>query len=186
MSTSIATVRTELLNPIGNWLDVPGRSNHFRGRWKIINRRNFSVNRIVATGSSIMTPCVAAESSQGLQRLPFKPERYNYWTWRGYIMHYVEQGEGFPVVLIHGFASSSFHWRYNLPELAKRYKVYALDLLGFGWSEKAKIDYDALIWRDQVVDFLKEVVKQPTVLVGNSLGGFTALLAAAPQPETNL
>ncbi|PHT56601.1 hypothetical protein CQW23_05087 [Capsicum baccatum] len=148
MSTSIATARTELLNPIGNWLDVPGRSNHFRGRWKIINRRNFSVNRIVATGSSIMTPCVAAESSQV------------------------------------GLFTSNL--RYNLPELAKRYKVYALDLLGFGWSEKAKIDYDALIWRDQVVDFLKEVVKQPAVLVGNSLGGFTALLAAAPQPETNL
>ncbi|KAK6125680.1 hypothetical protein DH2020_040572 [Rehmannia glutinosa] len=45
--------------------------------------------------------------------------------------------------------------------------VYALDLLGFGWSEKALIEYDALVWRDQVVDFVKEIVKEPTVLVGN-------------------
>lgn len=57
--------------------------------------------------------------------------------------------------------------RYNIPELAKKYKVYALDLLGFGWSEKALIEYDALVWRDQVVDFMKQIVKEPAVLVGN-------------------
>lgn len=58
-------------------------------------------------------------------------------------------------------------FRYNIPELAKSYKVYALDLIGFGWSEKALIEYDALVWRDQVVDFVKEIVKEPAVLVGN-------------------
>lgn len=51
--------------------------------------------------------------------------------------------------------------------MAKHYKVYALDLLGFGWSEKALIDYDALVWRDQVIDFMKEIVKEPAILVGN-------------------
>ncbi|KAL4199171.1 hypothetical protein AMTRI_Chr03g143560 [Amborella trichopoda] len=76
-----------------------------------------------------------------------------------------------------------FGSRYNIPELAKRYKVYAVDLLGFGWSEKAIIEYDATIWRDQVADFLKEIVKEPAVLVGNSLGGFTALMTAAEVPE---
>lgn len=57
--------------------------------------------------------------------------------------------------------------RYNIPELAKKHKVFALDLLGFGWSEKAIIEYDAMVWRDQVVDFLKEIVREPAVLVGN-------------------
>lgn len=57
--------------------------------------------------------------------------------------------------------------RYNIPELAKSHKVYALDLLGFGWSDKALVEYDAMIWRDQVTDFLKEIVKEPAVLVGN-------------------
>jgi len=51
--------------------------------------------------------------------------------------------------------------------LAKKHKVYALDLLGFGWSDKALINYDAMVWRDQVVDFVKEIVKEPAVLVGN-------------------
>ena len=57
--------------------------------------------------------------------------------------------------------------RYNIPELAKKYKVYAIDLLGFGWSDKALIEYDAMVWRDEVVDFLKEIVKEPAVVVGN-------------------
>ncbi|KAK4368067.1 hypothetical protein RND71_011859 [Anisodus tanguticus] len=47
--------------------------------------------------------------------------------------------------------------------------VVAESSQGFGWSEKARIDYDALIWRDQIVDFLKEIVKQPAVLVENRL-----------------
>ncbi|XP_060195385.1 pheophytinase, chloroplastic-like [Lycium barbarum] len=70
--------------------------------------KNFAANRIVSSGTPVMTPSVVAESSQGLQQLPFKPD--NYWAWRGYKIHYVEEGEGFPIVLIHGFASSSFHW----------------------------------------------------------------------------
>ncbi|KAF4355621.1 hypothetical protein F8388_013038, partial [Cannabis sativa] len=66
---------------------------------------------------------------------------YNFWTWKGRKIHYVVQGEGSPVVLIHGFGASAYHWRYYIPELAKKHKVYAIDLLGFGWSEKAIIEY---------------------------------------------
>lgn len=60
--------------------------------------------------------------------------------------------------------------RYNIPELAKKRRVYALDLLGFGWSEKALIDYSPALWRQQVSDFVNEVVGQPSVLVGNRSG----------------
>lgn len=148
-----------------------------------LNRRMFAFKGIVAAGASVVAPSVATESSQGLERLPFKPDGYNFWTWRGRKIHYVVEGEGFPIVLIHGFGASAFHWRYNIPELAKKYKVYALDLLGFGWSEKAIIEYDALVWKDQVVDFVKEIVKGPAILVGNSLGGFTALMSAAELSE---
>ncbi|KAH9292963.1 hypothetical protein KI387_041850, partial [Taxus chinensis] len=61
----------------------------------------------------------------------------------------------------------SIQSRYNIPQLAKKFKVYAVDLLGFGWSEKAIIDYSAFVWRNQVSDFLKEIVKEPAILVGN-------------------
>ncbi|PKI42551.1 hypothetical protein CRG98_037069 [Punica granatum] len=180
-----STRPTEFLSPAAHRFIVPTSSVHEpRGKCQL-GRRGFTFKGIVASGvtvagggSSVMT-----EPAKGVDRLPFKPEGYNFWTWRGHKIHYVVQGEGFPIVLIHGFGASAFHWRYNIPELAKRYKVYAIDLLGFGWSEKAIIEYDAMIWKDQVLDFLKEIVREPAVLVGNSLGGFTALVSAAALPE---
>lgn len=132
---------------------------------------------------SVFCSLVSVDPVRGMERLAFKPEGYKFWTWKGRKIHYVEEGNGLPVVLIHGFGASAFHWRYNIPELAKKYKVYAIDLLGFGWSEKAIIEYDATVWRDQVTDFIKEVVKEPAILVGNSLGGFTALFTAAELPQ---
>lgn len=51
-------------------------------------------------------------ASIGLERLPFKPEGYNFWTWQGRKIHYVVEGEGLPIVLVHGFGASAFHWRY--------------------------------------------------------------------------
>lgn len=181
MSTSSVsvpyTVRTELFR--SNRFIAPLRFQNYRSKCKL-SRRDVIFKGIVAAGASVMDSTVAFEpKGQGLEKLPFKPEGYNYWMWQGRKIHYVVEGEGLPIVLIHGFGASAFHWRYNIPELAKKYKVYALDLLGFGWSEKALIEYDALVWRDQVVDFMKEIVKEPAVLVGNSLGGFTALVSAA-------
>lgn len=52
------------------------------------------------------------DGSLGSERLAFKPEGYNFWEWRGHKIHYVVQGEGLPLVLIHGFGASVFHWRY--------------------------------------------------------------------------
>ena len=91
-----------------------------------------------------------------------------------------------PLLLIHGFGASVFHWRYNIPELAKDYHVFAIDMLGFGLSEKKVMDYNAELWRDQTIAFIKEVIqprsnKVPCVVAGNSLGGFTALYSAAAE-----
>ncbi|GAB2231819.1 hypothetical protein Droror1_Dr00010834 [Drosera rotundifolia] len=157
---------------------LSGSNQQTRSRLKM-GRRSLGMKGCVAVGVSGLGSSVAAQPVQGLERLAFKPDGYNFWKWKGHNIHYLVQGEGPAIVLIHGFGASVFHWRYNIPELSKRYKVYALDLLGFGWSEKAILDYDAMVWRDQVVDFLKEVVKEPTILVGNSLGGFTALASAS-------
>ncbi|CAN6563186.1 unnamed protein product [Malus baccata var. baccata] len=114
-----------------------------------VSRMGFAFTGVAAVGLPVMGFSLAAQPVQGVERLEFKPEGCNFWTWRGHKIHYVVQGEGPPVVLIiHGFGASAFHWR-----VGQKYKVYAIDLLGFGWSEKALVDYDALVWRDQVVDF---------------------------------
>ncbi|KAL3682649.1 hypothetical protein R1sor_000671 [Riccia sorocarpa] len=136
-----------------------------------------------ATADALEAEAGSATKSD-LEALPFKPDGYNFWKWRDHKVHYVVQGEGRPIVLIHGFGASVYHWRYNIPELAKSgFKVYAMDLMGFGWTEKALVDYDTVLWRDQVADFVTEVVGEPAVLVGNSIGGLTVLLTAATRPD---
>lgn len=62
------------------------------------------------------------------------------------------------MVLIHGFGASVYHWRYNIPALAKNHRVFAMDMLGFGWSEKPVLEYSGCaIWANQLQDFIKEV-----------------------------
>jgi pimeloyl-ACP methyl ester carboxylesterase len=55
---------------------------------------------------------------------------------RSYTIAYKTAGCGSPVLLVHGFGLSSFHYRRNIPEIAQNHKVYAIDLLGFGDSSK--------------------------------------------------
>lgn len=114
-------------------------------------------------------------------RLPWIQDGYNTWKWRGNDINYIEMGDSSKpaLVLIHGFGASSYHWRYNIPVLARDYHVFAFCKLGFGLSSKPIQDYTADVWRDQTVDFLKEIVQKPATLAGNSLGGFSALYAAA-------
>ncbi|WP_052039744.1 MULTISPECIES: alpha/beta fold hydrolase [Prochlorococcus] len=82
------------------------------------------------------------------------------------------------VLLIHGFGASTDHWRHNLPVISTFCEVHAIDLLGFGRSSKpAGLEYGGPLWKDQVSAYVKEKIGRPTVLVGNSLGGYAALAA---------
>ena len=91
-----------------------------------------------------------------------------------------EQSDRPPLLLVHGFGASTDHWRHNIPALAEHYQVHAIDLLGFGRSAKpADLAYGGALWRDQLCAYVQERIGRPTVLVGNSLGGYAALAAGA-------
>jgi pimeloyl-ACP methyl ester carboxylesterase len=129
-----------------------------------------------------LDPLADFDYKSGEQKLPWIETGYKTWKWKDqYNINYIELGDKSKpaIVLIHGFGASSFHYRYNLPELANDFHVFAFCKLGFGLSDKPIIDYSAEVWRDQAKDFLKEVVQKPAVLAGNSLGGFTSLYTAA-------
>ena len=69
------------------------------------------------------------------------------WIWNGHKVQYAVQGVGRPLLLIHGFGASIGHWRKNIPALAEGgYRVFALDLLGFGGSDKAPLNYTLELW----------------------------------------
>ncbi|ACK66277.1 alpha/beta hydrolase fold protein [Rippkaea orientalis PCC 8801] len=106
------------------------------------------------------------------------------WTWQGHRINYTVKGTGQPILLIHGFGASIGHWRKNIPILAENgYRVYALDLLGFGGSAKPPLEYTLELWCEQIKDFWQVHVDQPAVFVGNSIGGLLSLMMMATYPE---
>ncbi|UKO97271.1 alpha/beta fold hydrolase [Nostoc sp. UHCC 0870] len=111
-----------------------------------------------------------------------------YWQWRGHQIYYVRAGEKQPhrppLLLVHGFGASTDHWRKNITGLCTEFEVFAIDLLGFGRSAKAKLEYGGDLWRDQLHDFISEVIGQKAILAGNSLGGYACLCVAAQRPDS--
>ncbi len=111
-----------------------------------------------------------------------------FWPWRGWrIRYWFHPGPANatvpPLLLIHGFGANLNQWRHNLPALSQVAPVYALDLLGFGDSEKAATLYGAELWATQVTDFIQQVIGQPLALVGHSLGALVALTATHHRPD---
>lgn len=121
-------------------------------------------------------------------KLPWIQEGYQTWKWRDHEINYIEMGDKSKpaLVLIHGFGASAYHWRYNIPQLARDYHVFAFCKLGLGLSSKPVQDYSAELWRDQTADFLSEIVQKPATLAGNSIGGLTSLYAAATEEVKHL
>lgn len=111
------------------------------------------------------------------------------WVWRGWQTRYTyirptyTQPQSIPLILLHGFGTSIGHWRQNLEVLGEDHTVYALDMLGFGASEKALVKYSVDLWVEQIYDFWRTFIRQPVVLVGNSIGSLVTLAAAAAHPE---
>jgi pimeloyl-ACP methyl ester carboxylesterase len=111
------------------------------------------------------------------------------WIWRGWQTRYTylrptnPNHKSTPLMLLHGFGASIGHWRQNLAVIGERHTVYALDMLGFGASEKASVSYKVDLWVEQVYDFWLTFIRQPMVLVGNSIGSMVSLAAAAKHPD---
>ncbi len=112
------------------------------------------------------------------------------WVWRGWQTRYsylkakTDSGNSqLSIIFIHGFGASIEHWRHNLPAMAERYSVYALDLLGFGASRKADIDYSAALWTEQVHAFWQTFIGTPAILVGNSIGSLVCLNTSVTYPK---
>lgn len=113
------------------------------------------------------------------------------WQWQGFDIGYQYAGEANTnapaLVLIHGFGASSIHWRKNTPVLAKDYRVYAIDLIGYGKSAKPTpgqpLDYTFETWGQQVLDFCEQVVGESAFLIANSIGCVVAMQAAVMKPE---
>ena len=116
------------------------------------------------------------------------------WYFKDLRVHYRVTGEKTnpPIVLIHGFGASSDHWRNNAEIFAAAgFRIYGIDLIGFGKSEqnlKGKINHlDNQFWSNQLAYFLDEIAgikeNRKVILIGNSLGALTAITTLSQRPE---
>lgn len=109
------------------------------------------------------------------------------YPWKYGDMFYEVKGsrEAKPLVLVHGFGpgASSYEWRKNIEALSAQYRVYALDLLGFGLSDRPAIDYDAELYTDLLNDFIREVVGKPAIVVAHGLTSAYVIAAAYRRPQ---
>lgn len=97
---------------------------------------------------------------------------------------YAEMGHGDrTIVLIHGLGSYMPVWKNNAPELATDYRVIAIDLPGYGKSDKPKATYTMKYFARQVRGLLDELGVDKPVLVGHSMGGQVAMTYALLYPE---
>ncbi len=90
-----------------------------------------------------------------------------------------------PLLLIHGFGpgASSYQWRKNADALSEQFRVYTLDLLGFGLSDRPGIDYTAETFTDLISDFLKEAIGKPAVVVAHGLTCAYVIADAYRRPQ---
>ncbi len=98
---------------------------------------------------------------------------------------YVHQGSGgIPILLVHGFDSSILEFRRLLPLLARKNETWAMDLLGFGFTDRQPdIAYSPVAIKTHLYFFWKTLINQPVILVGASMGGAAAIDFALTYPQ---
>ena len=102
---------------------------------------------------------------------------------KGTPVRYCEIGSGPPLVFVHGLSGAWQNWLENIPHFARRHRVIALDLPGFGASPMPDWDPSIRAYGRLVGDFCDELGVERCDLVGNSMGGFISAEVAISDPE---
>jgi len=99
-------------------------------------------------------------------------------------IHYIDQGHGPAVVLVHGFGGHTFSFRHAIPALASDHRVVAVDLMGFGYSERpANADYSLTAQATRVLRLMDALGIDSAVALGHSMGGEVVMRMAALAPK---
>jgi pimeloyl-ACP methyl ester carboxylesterase len=120
----------------------------------------------------------------GCARVPAPPGNLdNSWgerrvfDYQGIKINYYEAGQGPPVILLHGFGACTYTWRFLAPALVQDHRVFALDLKGYGLSDKPDdAKYAVADQADMVTAFIKANDLRDLTIIGHSMGGGVALM----------
>jgi pimeloyl-ACP methyl ester carboxylesterase len=101
----------------------------------------------------------------------------------GGLVHYEAFGRGKPVLFLHGWLGSWRYWMPTMEAISDRYRTYALDLWGFGDSDKSKPRYEVSDYVALVNNFIDNMGIREAPIIGHSLGAMVALEYAARYPD---
>jgi pimeloyl-ACP methyl ester carboxylesterase len=118
-------------------------------------------------------------SSQAVQTLP----PHQTVVVHGQKIAYYEAGKGSVVILIHGLGADSRHWAANIDPLSRNFHVFALDMIGYGQSDKPLMFYTVGTFAYYLHGFLQALKIPRASLAGHSLGGWVALDFAIRHPQ---
>ncbi|MDE2059597.1 MAG: alpha/beta hydrolase [candidate division NC10 bacterium] len=96
---------------------------------------------------------------------------------------YVVTGDGPPLLLLHGLGGEIWMWERQVAALSKRYRLYIPDLLGYGYSDRPKVDYTPSFFIDMIKQFMDQLGVSSASLIGNSMGAGIAWASALAHPE---
>ncbi|MBI3781712.1 MAG: alpha/beta hydrolase [candidate division NC10 bacterium] len=96
---------------------------------------------------------------------------------------YAVTGEGAPVLLLHGFGGEMWVWEKQMAALSKRYRLYIPDLIGYGYSDRPKVEYTLALFIDSIKQFMDQLGLRRASLIGTSMGGGIAWAFAVTYPE---
>jgi pimeloyl-ACP methyl ester carboxylesterase len=145
-----------------------------------VNRRSCLLSLAAATASTFTPACVSFHPGP----VPGAPKGATFEVLAGTRVHYVDEGEGPVVVLIHGFASSIGAWAGIRKALRGKFRVIALDLKGFGHTSRPEGDYSPKAQAELVLALLDaRDVTEPVALVAHSWGSSVALEVALLAPK---
>ncbi|NHQ60254.1 alpha/beta fold hydrolase [Chlorobium sp. BLA1] len=88
-----------------------------------------------------------------------------------------------PILFIHGYGGMLEHWNLNIPEFTHNRKLYAMDLIGFGKSQKPNVRYSLELFATQIEAFLFLKKLDSIIIVGHSMGAASGIYFAHHQPE---
>jgi pimeloyl-ACP methyl ester carboxylesterase len=114
-------------------------------------------------------------NSQSLDRWAEKYAQGKFVDLGGRKTHYIEKGQGEPLILLHGFFYDTYLWAENIDALARHFKVYAIDLWGCGYSAREPLDFGYPQYAGLVQLFMDAMGIERASFAGQSMGAGTAM-----------
>ena len=145
-----------------------------------------AIGAIVAT-PAIINHVIAKKAQTRINEKAIEKGPKNLYSWDYGDINYITAGdeEAPPLLLIHGIypGASSLEWEEVMHRLADKYKVYAIDLLGFGYSAKPALDYSCYLNVRLIKDFIENVIGKKVVAAASLHSAAALTVCTALNPE---